>query len=104
MDVADNEMVVLGPIVPVHLGFIRIYIVGEDDSPSLPFESKADESDAREELSGSEGMPLGLLRSPRSCSPASVSAWKCFAQPWLTSASTHKRQILLNAPRRIKQL
>jgi len=52
VDVTDDEVVVLGPVVAVHLGFVFVDVVGEDDFPALTLQGEADEADAGEELGG----------------------------------------------------
>jgi hypothetical protein len=61
VDVADDEVVVVGPVVAVHLGLVVVDVVGEDDLPVLTFQGKADEADAGEELGGAGFSYVGTV-------------------------------------------
>ena len=55
MNVLDQQMVVIGPIVTVHFRLVRIDVVGEHDFPPMSLQGEADQADAGEELGGRKG-------------------------------------------------
>ena len=54
MNVTDNEMIVLRPIVAIHLRLVGIDIVRKDNVPALVLQCEPYETDARKEFRGTE--------------------------------------------------
>ena len=50
VNVADDKMVVVRPVVPVHLGLLGVNVVGENDTPPLPLKGEPHETDAGKKL------------------------------------------------------
>lgn len=56
MNVAEDKMVVLWPVVAIHFGLVGVDVVGEYDLSPLAFKSEAHQPYAREELRGGEAV------------------------------------------------
>lgn len=50
MNVAEDEMVILWPVVAIHFGLVGVDVVGEYDLPPLAFKSEAHQPYAGEKL------------------------------------------------------
>ena len=53
VDVVNNKVIVVGPILAIHLGFVGINVIGVNDLPARLLQSEAYQTDAGKKLRGS---------------------------------------------------
>jgi hypothetical protein len=65
MNVADDEAIIVRPIVPIHLGLVRADVIRKKNSPSFAFERKSDKPYPCKELTHGQRLSWSVSTQSR---------------------------------------